>query len=154
MLVSYRPLAAKAVLQEDISYGNSHLHRRRLRWRDRAVADLSQRLADLLRGALRRAEVRERRHCSGIIPVRQPLGLVRSRRVVAVRARHQLITDASSTRPRQFASGPVFWEREGKLRIAGFLGQGRVALASFTAWVIDRSGLCNFSGGSDRVNCF
>ena len=51
-------------------------------------------------------------------------------------------------------SGPVFWEREGKLRIAGFLGQGRVALASFTAWVINRRSLCNFSGGSDRVNCF
>ena len=31
-----------------------------------------------------------------------------------------------------------------KLRIAGFLGQGRVALASFTAWVTDRSSVGNF----------
>ena len=57
---------------------------------------------------------------------------------------YQLITDAYSTRPRQFASGPVFWEREGKLRIAGFVGQGRVARASFTALVIDRDSVGNF----------
>jgi len=48
---------------------------------------------------------------------------------------YQSIIDVVAS-PRQLLEalgGPVFWEREGKLRIAGFLGQGRVALASFTA---------------------